>query len=76
METKKVYSNDDALVFVCSYTVLMCFILVVLLWCRPNWWGSVGVHYYEKPFCQCSQCLIVSMSEEDLRGTAVSWRFE
>lgn len=76
MKDKNIYSNDDALVFVCAYTVLVCFALVVLLWCKPGWWGCVGVHYYEKPFCKCTQCQVVKVSEEDFRAQGMRWRFE
>ena len=76
MQAKKIYSNDDALVFVCTYTVFVCFISVALLWCRPLWWNNVGIHYYERPFCKCTQCKILYISEADLGGVHLEWRFE
>jgi|3_EtaG_2_1085321.scaffolds.fasta_scaffold399396_2 hypothetical protein len=76
MQAKNIYSNDDVLVFVCTYTVIICFILVVLLWCKPMWWGNVGIHYYKKPLCKCTQCEIIHISESDLSGGSLSWRFK
>jgi len=76
MQAKNIYSNDDALVFVCTYTVIVCFALVVLLWCRPHWWNDVGIHYYERPFCKCTACEIIYMGEVDFGGVLLDWRFE
>ena len=75
MQAKTVSSNNDALVFVCTYTVLVCFLSVVVLWCRPLWWNNVGIHYYERPSCKCKQCEIIHMGEVDFGGVNLEWRF-
>jgi len=59
-----------------KWTWIFAAYLVALLWCRPPWWGNVGIHYYEKPFCKCTQCQIIKISELDLRGISIPWRFE
>ena len=54
--------------------VLVLFYLLLILWCRPMWWKHVGIHYYTRPFCRCTQCELVHICE--IRSTQYSWRFK
>ncbi len=76
MKAKKIYLDDGLLVFLFNYAFFICVVLAVLLWCRPHWWDNVGIHYYSKPFCECTQCKIVKISEENFRSGGMSWRFK
>jgi len=59
-----------------KWTWIFTAYLVALLWCRPLWWDDIGIHYYEKVFCKCTQCQIVDISELYWRGSDIDWRFE
>ena len=75
MQAKKVDLDGETLVFICTYITCTFFLLLVLLWCRPHWWNNVGIHYYDKPFCKCTQCEIINMGEVDFGGVNLGWRF-
>lgn len=64
----------EKLVRVALKLLLVIFVFVIVLWCRPRWWGAFGIHYYENVGCFCYQCELIEKSERHYGK--MRWRFK